>query len=299
MAPEQLFGTPVTRRVDVFAAAVVLWEGLTGRRLFSAETEGEIIQKVTATKIEPPTRWASDISAALSTVVMKGLARDPKDRYGSAAEMAEALEKAEPPATRRLVAQWAKEVDHEQLAKRRALVADFERGQRGADGSGSQPQLPGSQSKPQLVADPPTNEASQPSLASSSALTVRGIAQDTAKPASGHRRLLVIGAVCAVAAAFAILPRVMPAVHPTAAVPAAATQAPPAPPPSEVPTAKPTAEPAQGTASSAPAADSQTLPVEALPAASSSGRPSSAASARPHAPRPRPGGGSVPFYSRD
>ncbi|MGH7294995.1 MAG: serine/threonine-protein kinase, partial [Polyangiaceae bacterium] len=56
MAPEQLRSEPVTRRTDVYAAAVVLWETLTCRRLFRADNEGAIVTSILQSEIEPPSR---------------------------------------------------------------------------------------------------------------------------------------------------------------------------------------------------------------------------------------------------
>src|SRR5262249_3178929 len=46
MAPEQIRGVPVSRRTDVFGAAVVLWEALTVQRLFAAEIEAELVSRI-------------------------------------------------------------------------------------------------------------------------------------------------------------------------------------------------------------------------------------------------------------
>src|SRR5882724_8956186 len=86
MSPEQLNGKPVDRRTDLFAAGVVLWEALTGRRLFDGSDAGEIFAKLLASEIPRPSTLTTGISPTLDTVVMKALERDPDRRYQTARE---------------------------------------------------------------------------------------------------------------------------------------------------------------------------------------------------------------------
>jgi len=92
MAPEQVNHQPIDRRVDVFAAGTVLHELLTGKRLFAAQTELETLQRVSAAQVIAPSVDNREVPRALDAIVKKALARDPKDRYASGAQMAEALE---------------------------------------------------------------------------------------------------------------------------------------------------------------------------------------------------------------
>jgi serine/threonine-protein kinase len=87
MSPEQLRGEPVNRQSDVYSAAVTLWEALTGRRLFDAESEKAVKDAIVLGDVEPP-----GISTALDNVVMRGLARERSRRFSTAREMALALE---------------------------------------------------------------------------------------------------------------------------------------------------------------------------------------------------------------
>jgi serine/threonine-protein kinase len=95
-----------SRRTDVFAASIVLWEILTGERLFAGESDGETIHRLIDGEIEPPSAAAPGVPAALDEVVLRGLERDPEARFATASQMAEALERAAPPATRQTVAAW-------------------------------------------------------------------------------------------------------------------------------------------------------------------------------------------------
>src|SRR5262245_8540847 len=74
MAPEQLLGNPATRQSDVYAASVVLWEALTGQRLFEGE-QGEIISGVMNDRVPPPSERVAEVPAALDDIVRRGMSR--------------------------------------------------------------------------------------------------------------------------------------------------------------------------------------------------------------------------------
>ena len=95
MAPEQFKSDPIDRRVDVFAACVVLYEALTHRRLFGGNSVYAIAKAVCERTIRPPSRFVPRLLPDLDAVVMRGLERNPLDRYGSCAELAAELEKIE------------------------------------------------------------------------------------------------------------------------------------------------------------------------------------------------------------
>src|SRR5262249_31177054 len=71
LAPEQLNGE-VSRQSDIYAASVVLWETLTGDRLFSAENPGELLTQVLSRPIRPPSEIVSEIPKALDAIVLRG-----------------------------------------------------------------------------------------------------------------------------------------------------------------------------------------------------------------------------------
>lgn len=87
MSPEQIAAKTVDARTDVFALTIVLWEMLTMRRLFQGENEVDTIQRVKNCRIEPELRTLNtEIDEELDTIVKKGLAKDPKRRYKTAAD---------------------------------------------------------------------------------------------------------------------------------------------------------------------------------------------------------------------
>jgi len=99
MPPEQAFGKTVDRRADLYALGIVLWEMLTMRKLFGAQDDLALLEMVRDPKIDPPSRWASEVPPALDRVVLKALSKDPAQRYATAQDMRRALAEAVPAST--------------------------------------------------------------------------------------------------------------------------------------------------------------------------------------------------------
>jgi len=128
MSPEQVTRQHIDRRTDVFAAAVVLWEALTQRRLFDGDNPGAIVANVVAADCPAPSTFTPTLPPAVDAVVARGLAQDREARYATAQEFARALEEALPPARRAEVGAWVTEIAAVALADRARRVADIERG---------------------------------------------------------------------------------------------------------------------------------------------------------------------------
>lgn len=94
MSPEQVRGEEIDGRSDVFSVGVVLYEMLSGKRLFSAETETDEMRRILEAPIKPIGELNDLISEDLSAVVMRALSRERSDRFTTAREMAKALERA-------------------------------------------------------------------------------------------------------------------------------------------------------------------------------------------------------------
>jgi tRNA A-37 threonylcarbamoyl transferase component Bud32 len=91
LAPEMLRGFEPDHRVDVFAAGVVLWEAMTGRRLFKGKNDLETIGLVREARVDPPSRWNPSVVPELDRIALKALAADRDERYPSCAPLAEDL----------------------------------------------------------------------------------------------------------------------------------------------------------------------------------------------------------------
>jgi serine/threonine protein kinase len=92
MSPEQVRGLPIDRRSDVFAVGIVLYELLTGERLFIGESDFSTLEKVRNVEIMPPSSYNKKIPQELERLVLKALARDPEDRYQNAIDLHDDLQ---------------------------------------------------------------------------------------------------------------------------------------------------------------------------------------------------------------
>lgn len=81
MSPEQVRGEPVAAAADVFSFGVVLYEAITGRLPFPARTREEAAQKRLREAPLPPSRFVTDVPPDWERVVLRCMARNPKDRY--------------------------------------------------------------------------------------------------------------------------------------------------------------------------------------------------------------------------
>jgi serine/threonine protein kinase len=126
MAPEQLRGGEVDRRADVYATGIILWELLTGARLFAGDSPESTMTQVLEKEVPPPSNLARGIPPELDDVVLRALSRDWNRRYATAREMAIALERTVTPATVREVGEWVEAVAGPSLVTRARHVADVE-----------------------------------------------------------------------------------------------------------------------------------------------------------------------------
>jgi serine/threonine-protein kinase len=87
MSPEQCMGRPLDRRSDLFSLGVVLYEWLTGFKLFTGDSEVAILRSITEGKIYAPSYFKSDIPEAVERILMRALEKDREQRYQTAWEM--------------------------------------------------------------------------------------------------------------------------------------------------------------------------------------------------------------------
>jgi serine/threonine protein kinase len=212
LAPEQVLGGKVDARSDIFAMGVVLYNALTGTKLFEGSRPEETLQRVVNQRIEPPSTVGLRPPPCFDFVCMKALERDPNRRFASAEDMMIELRRIalreqmlSPPSA---IASWVRESVGHSLAQRRLAVLDASRkgpprlsasvpAQVGAAPQGAAPQAP-LPSAPLLPrSDPPSAPGVRdPGLSQTIALP---------PPSKGRRYALIFASILALCAVLATL----------------------------------------------------------------------------------------------
>jgi serine/threonine protein kinase len=91
MSPEQVRGLPLDGRSDLFAVGVLLYEMLTGEKLFMGESDFSTLEKVRAAHVPSPRQFNPAVTPELERVMLKALARERDDRYARAGDLRDAL----------------------------------------------------------------------------------------------------------------------------------------------------------------------------------------------------------------
>jgi serine/threonine protein kinase len=91
MSPEQVDGKTLDGRSDIFSLGIVLFELLTGRRLFKAKTREETVARVRRAEVPSPRNYRPEISEDLEAILLKALAPRAEDRYPTASDFLEDL----------------------------------------------------------------------------------------------------------------------------------------------------------------------------------------------------------------
>jgi eukaryotic-like serine/threonine-protein kinase len=283
MSPEQMQARPVTRQVDVYAAGIVLWELLVGRKLFDAEDQRAICAAVLRGEIPPPSTENPEVSPELDAIVLRATARDLGARYMTARELVGELEKLER-ASDDEVGAFVRRLSAKRLAERQRLiqnapsaadgrpledlVADLARGA-----------VPALESTPELRGGSDAESESETMLASTAGTT----------PA-GRKSLFVVGLALVgilVLLALFLRFRTTPEVA-TPVMPASVAAAPPAP---AVEAPAPTVEPSSPSTNASNASEAPSAaPHEVAEPIANTNASSTASSSKParKPPRPRP-----------
>ncbi|HEY6463013.1 MAG TPA: protein kinase, partial [Polyangiaceae bacterium] len=301
MAPEQIRGTAVTRRTDVYAAAVMLWEALTGERLFKGENEANVMARVLNEVVPPPSSIVPSLPAALDAIVLRGLQREAGDRYATAREMAHDLAAAVGTASAPEIGDWVERVAARELQDRAGRLAEIERGTLDAGGDAETSVLPstpgrGAPDAPTPVGQRELAETTGRSIAIELPSQPSGVsvAHPTAPPSEQRPRARTVWlTAAAVAALLAIVGTVVvalrghPAASPSPPEGAASAGAPDLVP--SVPAAVATAEPSVAPSPPPVFSAIPVVSVSALPSAAprTTASPSPPSRARAPAWRPR------------
>ena len=131
MSPEQVDAQPLDRRSDIFAVGTLLWEMLTARRLFYADSDYATLEKVRSGEILPPSAKNKRVPAEIDRIVLRALERDLDKRYQWASEFAadlrRFLETASPNYGQAKLSTWMIGNFTELLEEERGKVATFSR----------------------------------------------------------------------------------------------------------------------------------------------------------------------------
>lgn len=87
MSPEQCFGKAVDHRSDLFSLGTVLYEWLTGFKLFTGDSDVAVLKSITEGRIYAPSYFKADIPEAVERILMRALEKDRNRRYQTAWEM--------------------------------------------------------------------------------------------------------------------------------------------------------------------------------------------------------------------
>jgi serine/threonine protein kinase len=126
MSPEQLAAQPLTRTADIYAAGVVLFEALTGVRMFAGDNEGAALTRIIKNELTMPSAIAPEL-APFDAIVLRASAAAPGDRFATAHDMARALEAVGGAASHSEVSDWVERLCGELIDERARIVAEIER----------------------------------------------------------------------------------------------------------------------------------------------------------------------------
>jgi len=127
MAPEQVMGGTVGPWTDVHALGIVLWELLTGQRLFPVSEERGLLARFTQeVKVAPPSALNPDVPAGLDAAVLQALAHSTDERQRSAQIMADQIEAATAVGTSARIGRFVQYLAEDELDQRATRIAEIE-----------------------------------------------------------------------------------------------------------------------------------------------------------------------------
>ncbi|MCB9646052.1 MAG: serine/threonine protein kinase [Deltaproteobacteria bacterium] len=127
MSPEQGMGKVLDERSDIFTLGVVLYEWITGYKLFTGENEMAILKSIIDGRIYPPSYFREDVPEPVEEILMKALAKDREERYQTARDMLydvqSWLNQAEFTPTNSHLANFMRQLFADEIEKERAALA--------------------------------------------------------------------------------------------------------------------------------------------------------------------------------
>ena len=162
MSPEMIAGRPVDHRADIFAAGVMLYEQLCGRRPFTGTGPDQVLARIAEGQARRPTEFDPSVPPVLEAICLMTLSREPQKRFASLSEFIHAIESVggvAQVATREEVGAYVSEMfpaeqDPKRQTLRRARAADpsTPSAKRRTDGAGASPATPTESGDPQAAA---------------------------------------------------------------------------------------------------------------------------------------------------
>jgi serine/threonine-protein kinase len=110
MAPEQIVEETIDHRTDIYALGVVTYEMLAGRMPYVADTPHQLIEGILLSAPIPITRANPHLPVEIENILARALAKKPQDRFSSAGEMADALQRVRPAVGLKLIGQNGREM---------------------------------------------------------------------------------------------------------------------------------------------------------------------------------------------
>ena len=179
MAPEQIRGSQqLDQRADVYAFGVILYEALTGRVPFEADTYGALVLEVATGTPKTPLELVPALPPELSLIVLRAMARDMNDRYASMENLVAALEPFTLPNAMRSTGQRSlhNAASQEREAARLESISETAR-------TASRP--PRGPTRPHLASTPFAAEVSEPTGTRRAGASVAAVAAVVALAAAG------------------------------------------------------------------------------------------------------------------